>query len=88
MNFDHLNLTIDKKNAEVSHQRMMKLIIDAGWGDKRYLGVWGKIIKSSCIHPDALEKLIRMAHSSGYNARGWCRNRLQNNDWRSWLSNK
>lgn len=81
------NLTVDKK-AEVAHQAMMKLVIDEGWATKRYLGLWGKIIKKSGIYPEALEKLIRMAKQGDYNARGWTRNRLQNNDWGSWLQNK
>lgn len=91
MNFDHLNLKVDPK-SEVAHQNMMKQIKDAGWGDKRWLGMWGRLIKQNVVNngfcPEHLQKLIsrsKEAEKAGYNARGWLRNRLQKADWRKYL---
>lgn len=85
-------LTVDPK-AEVAHQNMMQQLIDEKWVSneptkeaERWKGKWGKLIKDSQIYPEALKKLITMAHKGDYNARGWTRNRLQKNDWASWLS--
>lgn len=93
MNFDHLqHLTVDKK-AEVAQQNMMQQVIDAGWGQKKWQGMWGKLIKLNRelngFCPEHLETIIRKAFQlekeGKCNARGFVRNRLQKADWRKWL---
>ncbi len=68
----------------------MKQITDEGWGNnKRYLGMWGKIIKKNTISPDILKSLIKKAKglekAKGYSARGLVRRWLQEGTWRGQL---
>lgn len=89
--FDMSRFTVGK--AEVAHQNMMKQITDAGWGQKRWLGVWGRLIKRNAeqlgFSPDNLATIIKkgqeLERAGKANARGFVRNRLQNGDWRKYL---
>lgn len=74
------------------HQKMMQMIKDEGWGDKKYLPIWGRLIKfnvkSNAFCIEHLKTLISKAHEAeraGFSGRGWLRNRLQKADWRRYL---
>ncbi len=78
---DMSRFSIEEKQA-VEHQKMMGVLVDAGWAVGRWTGAWGKLLKTSHITLYDLERLVRHAQSlSSFCPRGFVRNRLQNKDW-------
>lgn len=69
--------TIQEKK-EVEHQAMMGRLVKEGYAVGRYVGMWGKLVKSSGVTDFQLEKLIKKARTlKDYSPCGFVRNRLQ-----------
>lgn len=79
---DMSRFSIEEKQA-VDQQTMMGMIDQQGWLQKRWMGVWGKLIKDSHITPYDLDRLVRYAvsRSDKFHPRGFVRNRLRDRDW-------
>lgn len=71
--------TVSEK-TEVEHQAMMGLLVEAGYAVGRWQGMWGKLLKQSDINHIDLKRLMDIK-PSGYDHRGFVRNRLQKKDW-------
>jgi hypothetical protein len=90
LDFSHIQKKIEtpETKAVVQHQELMGIVVGEGYAVGRWVGSWGKWIKSSGINVYQMEKLIRKAKSleaqKKVQACGFVRNRLQKKDWHKW----